>query len=194
MAYSRARYFRHHLSEGAIVAELRSLLAASIGLTHWITNEQPYAELCRIINRNQQRARGRPKSADLAVQMAGTHVVTDVIEVKRYEGAVLPIKDDLYRLADLRSQRPTIKCWLVVTSERRFLPKIFQRPHVRSHGTRELPGVDMTIRRRCAALHSLKSKSKGIYACVVEVKGRRIAGGIIKGRAFSISKVAARHR
>jgi hypothetical protein len=166
---NRSRDKSHKLSEGALVDELRSLIAGGMRDGESLGREIWYHDLLEKIPSATWRSVFGNKPARADIVLTAEEKIY-VLEIKRYGNS---INEDLNRLALLRKFLPNCRTALVVIAEREF-PKKFARLN-------GLPRQDMfgtkgdrclyEVSRVCKASSSLREAKRDLahYACLLEV-------------------------
>lgn len=116
IGYKRERYGKHPLPELAIGAELRELLQSS--------SPRPWQVECEVDYRTLEGAgttplpkNGRPSQADIAIRDADNGEYLAAIEIKRWNGRYLKVREDLDKLADLTPANAELRRFLIVVFE-----------------------------------------------------------------------------
>lgn len=157
----RKQLFRHHdLPEGALVAELSTLMYAHIGQDEILECEYPYSGLI-----------GDPDLSRVDIALLRENLPHTFIEVKRGKAATKLIEGDITKLARIRELNPEIRCFLIIGSQGKLPVKFVDRETGRAikgiHETSD--GVRYKVTRVCKAAASFEKKETAMYVCLVEV-------------------------
>lgn len=199
LGYKKQYYRFYPLSEGAIVEETLSLLAANLDLDNKRLNaEVMYKRL--YTKEDQTRAdiviSAKPKEKKVSKKEFDYSVYAEnVIEVKLYKGkaSLQDIEQDFSRLADClaHGKQKSLRCFLILVSQQ-GIPK----PYVTDNGQaskKAFPvngssGFIAKTRRVCKAVgrfDKLDGKDKAanvaFYACLLEVLPNKSSDGCKNG-------------
>jgi hypothetical protein len=174
MGLKRAYYKRYKLSEGALVDELTSLLAAALGasgLGYKVTRELKRERL--VPSTSKKKALGRKPAVDIAVERGGKGRPAPpiaCIEVKRAGQSYL---GDIDKLARYRANGGGVwRGFVLVIAERK--PSFVTEDGFAPKKTFETSAKNAyAVRRVCKALTSGSAASRksesGYWACVLEL-------------------------
>ena len=157
----RKQLIRHHdLPEGALVAELSTIMYAHIGQDETLECEYPYSGLIA--------------DADLSrvdIALLRGDVPHTFIEVKRGKAPARLIEDDIKKLARIKELYPEIRCYLIIGSQGKLPSRFVNRETGRAiKGIQETSdGIRYKVTRVCKAAASFERKETAMYVCLVEV-------------------------
>lgn len=172
IAYKKQYYHGHLLSEGAIVAELTQLLSAKIDTNFKIQCERMYKDFVRSLN-DQTRV-DIVIGDKLKVTTKGKLKVdglTDIIEVKRYEGQFSKIEDDFEKLAVLKDACSEARLFQVIVGQHILPDKLFTDNHNVKTGNvykRDKP-IEARPRMGKRAYNTKKDSKYGVFAVLIEI-------------------------
>ena len=157
----RKQLFQHHdLPEGALVAELSSIIYAHIGQDEKLECEFHYSNLI-----------ADPDLSRVDIALLREDIPHTFIEVKRGKVATKLIDADINKLSRVRESNPTIRCFLIIGSQGKLPSRFVDRETGRAiRGLQEnSDGVRYKVTRVCKAAASFEKKETAMYVCLVEV-------------------------
>jgi hypothetical protein len=157
----RKQLFRHHdLPEGALVAELSSIMYGHIGQDEKLECEFPYSDLI-----------ADPDLSRVDIALLRDDIPHTFIEVKRGKAATRLIEDDIQKLARVKEASPAIRCFLIIGSQGKLPSRFVNRETGRAiKGIQETSdGIRYKVTRVCKAAASFEKKETAMYVCLVEV-------------------------
>jgi hypothetical protein len=157
----RKQLFRHHdLPEGALVAELSTIMYAHIGEDEILECEYPYSGLI-----------ADPDLSRVDIALLRGDVPHTFIEVKRGKAPARLIEDDIKKLARIKESNPEIRCFLIIGSQGRLPGRYVDRDSGKAiRGIQETSdAMKFRVSRVCKAAASFEKKESAMYVCLVEV-------------------------
>jgi len=175
VGYQRGRYSGHWLTEGAIVAELTSLIAGYLGRNCTVVREKSASDLAEGF--------GAERIDVFVDSPLGANREQSVIEVKPADAMKKRVTEDLKKLAKVlqntNDNQQGLRAFLILVGEQK-LPERFvkvtedESPYAirvnRSH--ERVDGYDHIVavpRRVCIAASSLKSRKNVHSATLIEI-------------------------
>jgi len=178
VAYKKEYFHGHLLPEGAIVAELTQLLSAKIDVKQKLECERMYKEFDSSIKTTiRADIVIGDKPAKLKDMQGGVqkHIhleqLTEVIEVKRYEGRWDKTLADFKKLARLKGIKSDLRLFQVIVAQQRLPEKLFNKKYriFTKNICPETDGLNVRARMSKKAYFSRKSETNGVFAVLVEV-------------------------
>lgn len=162
MGYKTQLFYNYPLTEGAIVGEVISLINGNLTDGFSLNCEVMYKKLNTQID-SQERA-------DLVIYFKDK--LHTIIEVKRAKASNQKISDDLLRLARCHKVNPSVRCFLVIVSQK-FRPSSYVNDTGKAV-TKEINGDGFVakVRRATKAAASFEKKNTAFYSCIIEVKSK----------------------
>jgi hypothetical protein len=182
IGYQQARYEGDPLTEGPLVAELRSLLHANRPPGTVVQTEWMYREL--LPPGVQVEVLQGDVRADLVIareslltaeQGQFTSHLDFIIEAKRYSESQARILKDMHRLLEaLRlSGQPKLRAWLFVFSESKLPNEYVTAEGSSKRGPFDIPervGQGWyVVRKSCKASSKFETRNDAHYACLIEI-------------------------
>jgi len=174
IGHRRCLYSNYPLAEGALVAEICNLIHANLADDLVLLCEVQYTDLLPGDVRPSvltQRAR-----ADLVVAAHSDDDETEpdpkfIIEVKRASAPRAQIDADLRRLAAVRKEHATIRCFMFLIAEAKRPKRFVTKEGASRHGRHEIPESNSyyRVRRTWKAAHAFSHVERAQYACLLEV-------------------------
>jgi len=171
MGHRRSIYRYYELGESAIVAEISNLIHAHLPDKYRLKCEVQFSKFIKGGEQSSiltERAR-----VDLVIASVKNKKLKAeyIIEVKRAKASKRSITNDLQRLVAVKSNKPHVRCFLVVVSET-YRPSQFVSPKGTAiHKTIKVIDTDgyYKVRLVCKAASSFKRVESANYACLIEV-------------------------
>jgi len=160
MGYRKELYRHHPLPEGALVAELSSIMYGRLSENERLECEYAYANAIQ-----------SDDSTRVDIAILGDGFPHTFIEVKRGTAGKRLIEQDLLKLAKVKVKHPSIRCYLLIGSQG-HLPANYVDPKTgKAYRGRFLTLEDVTYRvvRVCKASGSFERKKTAMYSCLLEV-------------------------
>ena len=160
LGYRKQLYRHHDLPEGALVAELSSIMYGHIVQDEKLECEFPYSDLI-----------ADPDLTRVDIALLRDDIPHTFIEVKRGKASTRFIEDDIKKLARVKEANPAIRCFLIIGSQGK-LPYRFvdSKTGKAIRGVQETSdGVLYKVTRVCKAAASFEKKETAMYVCLVEV-------------------------
>ena len=182
IGYQQARYEGDPLTEGPLVAELRSLLHANRPSGTLVQTERLYRELLPP-GKKVELLKGDVR-ADLvianesilaAAQGQLTPHLTFLIEAKRASESQARINKDMCRLHEALtlSDRSDLRAWLFLISESKPPTKYVTEAGTSKQGPFDIPGLKekgwYVVRKSCKASSRFETRDEAHYACLIEI-------------------------
>ncbi len=160
LGYRKQLYRHHDLPEGALVAELSSIMYGHIGQDEKLECEFPYSDLI-----------ADPDLTRVDIALLRDDIPHTFIEVKRGKAAAKLIEEDIKKLARIKESNPEIRCFLIIGSQgklpSRFVDENLGTAIKKVQETSD--GVRYKVKRVCKAAASFERKETAMYVCLVEV-------------------------
>jgi hypothetical protein len=160
MGYRKQLYRHHLLPEGAMVAELATIINGNLGKGERLECEYLYSKATDADDRSL---------VDIAILK--DDVPHTFIEVKRGDAWIRLLEKDMLKLLRVKSAFPSIRCYLIIGSQG-LMPGRF----VDSKKGIAIKGLSMTrddvvykVLRVCKAAPSFNKMNSAMYSCLLEV-------------------------
>ncbi len=183
MGLKRAYYAHYNLSEGAIVDELTSLLAATIGASgtgYKVTRELKKE---RLTGQKSKKGRGRKPAVDIAVERGGRGAPSEPVmclEVKRVGN---PFAGDIKKLAGYKKTNGgSWRAFVIVVGDKRPTDLVTDNGFAKKAPLTTKAGFPYAVRRVCKAIPTARLVAKkpkkpknppsvgtGFWVCALEV-------------------------
>ena len=163
IGYKKELYRHHLLNEGAIVAELASLINSNKSEGDIVKCEQYYDQIDGIEDTKIR--------ADISI--LNENKIHTVIEVKRVEAGTIVIQNDVLKLLTIKEKHPTIKCYQIIVAQGKMPNKYVSDEGVSDRTSYPIVDKDYYTKaiRVCKSTSSFRDESpkKANYVCLIEV-------------------------
>ena len=163
IGYKKELYRHHLLNEGAIVAELASLINANKSEGDVVKCEQYYDQIDGIKDTKIR--------ADISILR--DNKIHTVIEVKREEAGNVLIENDVLKLLSIKERHPKVKCYQIIVAQGKKPRKYVSDKGVSNKIEYAIVDTEYCTKaiRVCKSNSSFKDESpkKANYVCLIEV-------------------------
>ena len=169
VGYKKELYPHYHLTEGAIVGELTSLIHSKLDKDEKLMCERMYSTILDKLDESSNDMR----RLDLAIVYKNEDSLKYAIEVKRGDSSNKLIDEDFNRLYEIKQSNPEVGCYLILVCESKKHKRFINEngtaiTHL--HTKEPENSYKLNVRRVCKATSTFKIRTTTAhYVCLIEV-------------------------
>ena len=170
VGYKHEKYYGHHLTEGAIVGELRDLISAQLSQKYSLECEFPYKKFSV---KGASIVKGRPEQADFALKDKKTKRIVAIVELKKGKAITKKGVEDLRKLQQVKSAR----LFLILVTESGVPTSLISATGRARRKIDPKDGIRFRVRSVCSAGTTYRSTpiGKSEFTFNTKAKGQHFA-------------------